>query len=50
MKDTAMDGRFALADQMNAEMKEHMVTNSLADPGQMRPFLSDYFRRHLYQL
>ena len=39
-----------LADQLEQEVREAMVERQLSDPGDMRPFLADFFERRLYNL
>ena len=42
--------KFGLADQLDQEVRDAVVERQLSDPGDMRPFLADFFERRLYNL
>ena len=44
------DGKVHLADQFEQDVRESIFDKSLSDPGMMRPYLSDFFKRRLYFL
>ena len=42
--------RFGYADQLDQEVREAVAERQLSDPGDMRPFLADFYERRLYNL